>query len=267
MDLGDLKSKLSDKKTAAVYFENPSYLGFIETGVKEIVKIAHDAGAFVISGVDPTSLGVLEGPGNYGADYAVGDFQPLGLHIGFGGNQSGWVATKDEKEMIAEYPSLLYGITETTKEGEWGFGEVFYERTSYASREKGKDFVGTTTALYGIIAGVYMALMGPEGFKELGEGLMQRAAYAKKKIAAIPRVRIPSPDAFTFKEFLVDFSETGKTVQEINNALLPSGIFGGKDISGEFPEYGQSALYCVTEMHTKEDIDKLVTVLSDVCAG
>ncbi len=188
MDINDLKSKISDK-TTAVYFENPSYLGFIETAVDEIVSAAHGAGAFVISGVDPSSLGVLEAPGNYGADYAVGDYQPLGLHLGFGGNQSGWVTTKDEKDMVAEYPSLLFGITETTQEGERGFGEVFFERTSYASREKGKDFVGTATGLYGIVAGVYMALMGPQGFKELGEGIMQRVAYAKKKIAGKRRYR------------------------------------------------------------------------------
>lgn len=266
MDLNDLKSKISDK-TTAVYFENPSYLGFIETGVKDIVKIAHKKAAFVIVGVDPTSLGVLEGPGNYGADYAVGDFQPLGLHIGFGGNQGGWVATKDEKDMIAEYPSLLYGLTHTTKEGEWGFGEVFYERTSYASREKGKDFVGTTTALFGIVAGVYMALMGPQGFKELGEGIMQKVVYAKRKIADVPKVKIASPGVHTFKEFIVDFNDTGKTVKEINKALLAANIFGGKDISREFPVFGQSALYCITEMHTKEDIDNLVTVLAKVCAA
>jgi glycine dehydrogenase subunit 1 len=265
MDLNDLKSKIT-KDTTAVYFENPSYLGFIETRVKEIVKVAHDAGAFVIVGADPTSLGVLEGPGNCGADYAVGDFQPLGLHIGFGGNQSGWIATSDDKDMLAEYPSLLYGITETTREGEWGFGEVFYERTSYASREKGKDFVGTTTALYGIVAGVYMALMGPQGFRELGEGIMQRVEYAKRKIAGIPKVKIASPQAYTFKEFIVDFNGTGKTVREINKALLSANIFGGKDISREFPIFGQSALYCVTEMHTKEDIDKLVTAFAGICA-
>ncbi len=265
MDLNDLKDKVSSK-TAAVYFENPSYLGFIETQVVDIVKIAHGNGAFVIVGADPTSLGVLEGPGNYDADYAVGDFQPLGLHIGFGGNQGGWIATRDEKEMIAEYPSLLYGITDTTKDGEWGFGEVFYERTSYASREKGKDFVGTTTALFGIVAGVYMALMGPQGFKELGEGIMQRVEYSKQEIGKIDKLRIASPKAYNYKEFIVDFSDTGKTVEMINKALLSYSIFGGKDISKEFPVFGQSALYCITEMHTKEDIDKLVAALSEICS-
>ena len=266
MDLNDLKKRISSK-TTAVYFENPSYLGYIETGVQDIVKIAHKAGAFVIAGVDPSSLGVLEGPGNYGADYAVGDFQPLGMHIGFGGNQGGWVATRDEKEMIAEYPSLLFGLTHTKTKGEWGFGEVFYERTSYASREKGKDFVGTTTALFGIVAGVYMALMGPQGFQELGEGIMQKVAYAKRKIGMVPKIKIASPDAYNFKEFIVDFNGTGKSVKKINKALLAANIFGGKDISREFPVYGQSALYCITEMHTKEDIDNFVTVLANVCAA
>jgi glycine dehydrogenase subunit 1 len=264
IDLADLKSKISEA-TAAVYFENPSYFGSIETEVKEIVKIAHDAGALVIVGADPISLGVLEAPGNYGADYAVGDFQPLGLHIGFGANMGGWIATRDEKDLIAEYPSLLYGITETTKEGEYGFGEVYYERTSYASREKGKDFIGTCAALHGIVAGVYMALMGPQGMQELAEGVMQRAEYARQEIAKVKGVKIGLPGAFTFKEFLVNFDGTGKSVDQINKALLEYNIFGGKDVSNEFPVLGQSALYCVTEMHSKEDIDEFVRALSAVC--
>jgi glycine dehydrogenase subunit 1 len=264
LDLADLKAKISEA-TAAVYFENPTYLGSIQTEADKICKIAHDAGAFVIVGADPISLGVLEAPANYGADYAVGDFQPMGLHIGFGANMGGWIATRDDKEMIAEYPSLLYGLTATTKEGEYGFGEVYYERTSYASREKGKDFIGTCAALHGIVSGVYMALMGPQGFKELGEGVMQRAEYAKQQIAKVKGVKIGAPGAFTFKEFLVNFDGTGKSVAQINKALLEYNIFGGKDVSKEFPVLGQSALYCVTEMHTKDDIDEFVRALSAVC--
>ena len=87
-----------------------------------------------------------------------------------------------------------------------------------------------------------------------------------EKLHAVPKVKIVSPDAYTFKEFIVDFNGTGKTVKEINKALLAANIFGGKDISREFPIYGQSALYCITEMHTKEDIDYFVTVLANVCA-
>jgi len=169
--------------------------------------------------------------------------------------------------MVAEYPSLLFGITETIQEGEYGFGQVFFERTSYASREKGKDFIGTCAALHGIVSGVYMALMGPQGFAELGEGLMQRAAYAKKVLGKIKGVKIASPDAFTFKEFVVNFDGTGKSVELINKGLLPYRIFGGRDISKEFPVFGQSALYCVTEMQTKEDIDKLAAALAEICGA
>ncbi len=264
MDLSDLKEKLSDK-VASVYFENPIYLGGLEDQVKQIVKMAHDAGSTVMVGVDPTSLGVLEAPGEYGADYAVGDLQPLGMNMMYGGGLGGFITTKDDKEFMGEYPSLLYGICETEKEGEYGFGEVFYERTSYAQREKGKDFIGTTTALYGIASAVYMALMGPQGFKELGEGIIQRVAYTKANLQKIPGVKIPITGC-SYSDFLVDFNDTGKSVEEINKALLEYNIIAGKDISADFPEYGQSALYSVTEVHTKEDLEALFDALKKVLA-
>ena len=262
LDLDDLRSKVSEK-TSAVYFENPSYLGFIETQGKDIVDIAHKKGALVIMGTDPISLGVLEAPGIIGADYAVGEYQPLGLHMSWGGGLGGFIATKDEKEFVAEYPSLLFGITTSTQDGEYAFGEVFYERTSYASREKGKDFIGTCAALHGIVAGIYLALMGPQGIKELGEGIMQRVTYAKKELAKINGIKIYI--GYNFKEFVVNFNECGKSVAEINKALLDRGIFGGKDLSKEFPQLGNSALYAITEVHTKEDIDTLIKAIAEVC--
>lgn len=264
LDLVDLKAKLSDK-TAAIYFENPSYIGVIETQAAEICKLAKAVGALVIVGVDPTSLGILEAPAAYGADYAVGDFQPLGIHMSYGGGLGGFIATHDGKEFVGEYPSLLFGVCDSTQEGEYGFGEVFYERTSYASREKGKDFIGTCAALIGITAGVYMALMGPQGFRELGEGILQRVAYTKERLAAIPGVKIPL-ESLSYCDFLVNFDGTGKTVREINQGLLAYDVLGGKDVSREFPQFGQSALYSVTEVHLKEDLDKLISSLSRICA-
>ena len=264
MCLDDLKAKLNDD-VAAVYFENPTYVGTLEAGAREITEIAHAAGATVMVGVDPTSLGVLEAPGAYGADYAVGELQPLGLHMSYGGGLGGFIATKDDKEFMGEYPSLLFGLCETEQEGEYGFGEVYYERTSYASREKGKDFIGTTTALHGIAAAVYMALMGPQGFKELDEGIMQRVAYTKANLEKIPGVKI-AMKGLSYCDFMVDFNGTGKTVKEINKALLDYNILGGKDMSGEFPEYGQSALYSVTEVHSLEDLQALFAALKAICA-
>ena len=108
-----------------------------------------------------------------------------------------------------------------------------------------------------------MALLGPQGFRELGELILQRSHYAAQRLAAIPGVRVAFPSGF-FKELVVSFE--GRTVREVNAALRERRIFGGKDLSADFPELGQSALYCVTEMHTKADIDRLAGALGEVVA-
>lgn len=264
MNLDDLKSKITDN-TAAVYFENPAYLGFLEDQGAEIAKIAHEHGAECVVGVDPISLGVIAPPSEYGADIICGDLQPLGMHMNYGGAQSGFISTRDEERYVQEYPSRLFGVVPTVVEGEYGFGDVAYDRTSFGNlREKGKEYVGTQTALLGITAGVYLSLMGPKGMEELGQNILQKSAYAIKTLSELPGVtgsRLASP---CFKEFVVDFNKTGKTVKEINEKLLAKGIFGGKDLSEEFPEMGQSALYCVTEVHLKKDLDRLVSALKEI---
>jgi glycine dehydrogenase subunit 1 len=182
----------------------------------------------------------------------------------FGGGQAGFIASRDEERYVMEYPSRLFGIAPTSVPGEYGFGDVAYERTSFAVREEGKEWVGTAAALWGITAGVYLALMGPQGMVEIGEGIMTRARYAMKQMDKVKGVKAPLFRSPHFKEFVVNFDDTGKTVAQINEALLAQGIFGGKDLSEEFPELGNSALYCVTEVHTKEDIDTLVGALKEV---
>ena len=263
VDLADLE-RLVTRETAAVYFENPSYLGVVQTDGAEISRIAHAKGALVSVGVDPMSLGVLAPPVNYGADLVCGDVQPLGVPMYYGGGVGGFIASRDEPRFVAEYPSLLYGITTTTETGEYGFGEVFYERTSYASREKAKDFLGTMAQLHGIVAGVYLSLMGPQGMRELGEGILQRVAYVTQLLSDIPGVRAPFFSGPFFKEFVVNFDGTGKTVGDINKALLKQDIFGGRDLSSDFPDLGESALYCVTEMHTQADLDRLAAALRQI---
>jgi glycine dehydrogenase subunit 1 len=160
-----------------------------------------------------------------------------------------------------EFPSRLFGIAPTKVPGEYGFGDVAYERTSFAVREEGKEWVGTAAALWGITAAVYLALMGPQGMVDISEGIMTRARYAMARLGEIPGVRVPLAAAPHFKEFFVNFDDTGKSVAEINQGLLRQQIFGGADLSKQFAELGQSALYCVTEVHTKADIDHLVDAI------
>jgi glycine dehydrogenase subunit 1 len=262
MDLDALRAALSTE-TAAVYFENPSYLGCLESRGGEIAQIAHDLGAICIVDVDPISLGILTPPVDYGADIVCGDIQPLGMHMQFGGGQAGFIATRDEEKYVMEYPSRLFGIAPTSVPGEYGFGDVAYERTSFAVREEGVEWVGTAAALWGITAGVYLALMGPQGMADIGEGIMQRACYATMQLDGIDGVRAPVLAPPHFKEFAANFDGTGQTVGEINQALLARGIFGGRDLSADFPELGQSALFCVTEVHTREEIDRLAAALKE----
>ena len=262
MDLADLKVRISEK-TAAVYFENPSSLGFIETQAAEIAGIAHSAGALCVVYADPISLGVINPPVEYGADIVCGDIQPLGIHMWYGGGHAGYIASRDDPKIVMEYPSRLFGISSTIVEGEYGFGDVAYERTSFALREEGKEWVGTAAALWGITAGVYLALMGPQGMVEIGQGIMQRTEYAIQKLGKIPGVRVGF-DGLHFKEFVLDFNYTGRTIASINQALLEKGIFGGKDLSRDFPKMGQCALFAITEVHNQSDIDHLAESLQEV---
>jgi glycine dehydrogenase subunit 1 len=265
LDLAALQAAISPD-TAAVYFETPSYLGTVEARGAEVARIAHVHGALCVVGVDPITLGVLTPPADYGADIACGDIQPLGMHMQFGGGQAGFIASRDEERFVMEYPSRLFGIAPTRVPGEYGFGDVAYERTSFARREEGKEWVGTAAALWGITAGVYLALMGPQGMAELGEGILLRSRYAQMQLGRVPGIRAPAFDSPHFKEFVVDLNGTGRAVAEINRALLARGILGGKDLSLEFPELGQSALYCVTEVHTQADIDRLAEALKEEVA-
>jgi glycine dehydrogenase subunit 1 len=263
IDFGILEQAISNK-TAVVYFENPSYLGTIPVNGGEISDLAHKHGAECVVGVDPISLGVIAPPITYGADIVCGDIQSLGMHIQYGGGQAGFIATRDEEKYVMEYPSRIFGITPTTVPGEYGFGDVAYERTSFAIREQGKEWVGTASALWGITAGVYLALIGPQGLAELGEVIMQKSHYAANQLDAIKGVQAPMFDRPFFREFVVNFDGTGKTTAEINAALLDQGIFGGKDLSEEAPQLGNSALFCVTELHTQADLDHLAAAVREV---
>lgn len=264
LDLADLEAKLSDH-TAAVYFENPSYLGIIETAGIEIARLAHDAGAEMIVGVDPLSLGVLRPPSQYGADIVVGTMQPLGVHMNCGGGTGGFIASRDEARYANEYPTLQLSICNTTVPGELGFGMILFEQSSYGSREQGKDWTGNSVYLWAIANAVYLSLIGPQGIAEIGRTILQRSHYAAGRLGDLPGVRITYGEGF-FKEFVVNFDECSQSVAEINAALRERGIFGGKDLSEDFPELGQSALYCVTEVHEKADIDRLANALTEVLA-
>lgn len=149
------------------------------------------------------------------------------------------------------------------KPGEYGFGLGLFHQSSYGLRDKGNDWTGHSVYMWAIAATTYMAMMGPEGFVEVGRLILQRAHYAAQRLSQIEGIRIHFPSGF-FKEFIVNVDGTGKTVAQINRALRTLGIFGGKDLQADFPELGESALFSVTEIHTLSDIERLVGALKEV---
>jgi glycine dehydrogenase subunit 1 len=267
MDLKDLEAKLKQEKAAAVFYENPSYLGFFEQQAEKIASLAHKYDALCIAQPEAASLGIIESPANLGADILCGDIQPLGMHMQFGGGQAGFIACQQRLELIEQFPTYMYGIAKTSKEGRYGWGRAMNYRCSHGSREKAREYFGTETGLWGITAGIYLASMGPRGMYELGETILQKTAYAIRQLSELDKITVNLFGGSNFQEFVINFDQTQRTVEEVNQALLKKQIFGGKDLSKDFPQYGQSALYCISELTTEDEIRALKDGLSDIIRG
>jgi glycine dehydrogenase subunit 1 len=257
IDINNLKHVISDR-TAAIYLENPNYLGPLESEAEAVGKVAHNRGALFVVGAEPISLGVISPPGAYGADIVTGEAQPLGIHPFYGGALLGYLAFRDEERFATATGHRLITITKTEREGQWGFTQILPERTMYAARDKSVTFTGTATALWAITAAVYLSLLGPEGIRELATSIIQKARYAMTKVSEIQTIKAPKFESPHFEEFTINFDATKKTVEDVNKFLLKRNIQGGKSLKNDFPELGNTALCCVTEVHTKSDIDDLV---------
>ncbi len=219
ISLEDLKNKISDK-TAAVYIENPSYLGFIETQVDEIGKEAHSHGALFIVGVDPTSLGILKPPGEYDADIVIGEAQPLGNAMNFGGPLLGIFACRGDMNLIRQMPGRIIGLTTTMDGSGQGFCMALQTREQHIRREKATSNICSNEALCAVASAVYMALLGPQGLRELGETIMYKANYAMRLISEIDGVKAPIFKSAHFKEFTVNFDGAGLSVKEVHKKLF-----------------------------------------------
>ena len=262
LDLDDLKAKL-DSDVAAVFIQNPCFLGFFEERGKEIGELAHAVGAEYVVYADPSSLGIAEPPADYGADISCGEIQPLGIHMSFGAGLGGYLATRQEEKYVMNYPHHLHNIFKNSK-GQFGYARALPERTSYYVRDKGVEYLGTCVGLWTVTAAVYLALMGPEGMRELGENILYKSNYAQRKLAYLEGVTLPYAASHSFMEFVLNLDGTGKSVAEVNKALLARHIFGGYDLSREMPQLGQSMLVCVTEKTALSDIDKLADALAEI---
>jgi len=265
LDMADLKSKLSSQ-ISSIYIENPSYLGFILEDVEEISRLCKSNSSLFVVGVDPTSLGILKPPGDYGADIVVGEGQPLGNHVNFGGPLLGIFACRDDMNLIRHMPGRLMGMTTTTDGAQRGFTMALQTREQHIRRERATSNICTNESLCAVAAAVYMALMGPQGFRELAGEIIYRSIYAQRKIGSIRGVKSPLFKSKHFKEFVANFDSTGLSASRVLSTLQKSCVQAGKPISLDFPEFGESILICVTEKHSLKDIDRLASAVEE-CVG
>jgi glycine dehydrogenase subunit 1 len=168
------------------------------------------------------------------------------------------------EEHVMEFPNLMVNIAPTLDGDGFGF-DVFSlpDRLTYMAREDAKEYTGTMACLWAIAAAVYLSLLGPRGMYEIGRTIVKKTRYARLLLAEVPGVGLPLSAAH-FNQFVVAYDDAEMTVAEINDALLERGIFGGADLSQDFPCLGQSALYCVSELHTAEDLRRLAQTLKEI---
>ena len=253
--------RLVDSDTAAVYIETPNFYGAIEDHVEAIVDTAHKKGALAIVGADPLSLGIVKPPGSYDADIAVGDGQPLGLGLNYGGPYLGIFAVRWDRSLVRQLPGRLIGLTRTVDGSEYGFMMILQTREQHIRREKATSNITTNEALTTIAVAAYLTLLGGQGIRELARSIWLRSHYAAKRLSEIEGVRAPIYSSEFFKEFTVEFPKPYST---IHRKLLERDILGGLDLSRYgFHENPRLALFCVTEAHSRKDIDRLVEVVAD----
>ena len=242
-----------DDETAAVFLQTPNFLGAIED-IAALSAKAREAGALVVVSVDPMTLGVLRPPGECGADIALGEGQPLGGRLDYGGPSFGFFcATEDH---LRRMPGRIAGET-VDVDGRRGFVLALQTREQHIRREKATHNICTSQALNALGGIVYLSWLGRRGLVELGELMARRTAYARERLAAVDGARLLH-DAPVVREFAV---ELDAPVVDVLDRCAEDGIAAGYWLGREYPEYEHGLLVAITERRSKEDIDRLAEAL------
>mgnify|MGYP001576799271 CR=1 FL=1 len=256
LDLSLVDSEL-DQEVAGIYVENPNYFGVIEERMAEVFEQIHELGGICIVGVDPTSLAVIAEPGSYGADVVVGEGQPLGIPMNYGGPHIGIFGVKDIS-IARSMPGRLIGLTTVKETNQRAFSMVLQTREQHIRREGATSNICTNQALMALAVASYLSLLGKRGFRRLGEVIVENSHYATERISRIPGFKAPLFSGPFFKEFVVGYGR--KKASRVYTNIARKGVLAGYPISKDFG-VGEAGLYCVTEVHSSDDINRLVTAM------
>ncbi len=252
-DAGRLSAAV-DADTAAVFLENPNFLGAVED-LEALAAPAREVGALVVVAVDPMTLGILRSPGECGVDIALGEGQPLGGRLDFGGPSFGFFAATEEH--LRRMPGRIAGET-TDVDGRRGFVLALQTREQHIRREKATHNICTSQALNALGGVIYLAWLGKRGIVEIGELMAQRTAYAIERLTALDGVELLH-DAPVVREFAVRLDAP---VDEVLDRVADDGIAAGYPLAREYPEYEDGLLVAITERRTKAHIDRLADSLA-----
>jgi len=258
----DLKEKIGDD-VAGVYIENPNFFGAIEKDLRAIIEITHEKGALAIVNSDPILLGVLEAPGKLGADIVVGDAQPLGLGLNYGGPSAGIFGIKYDRALLRQLPGRLIGATRTEDGKDIGFAMILQTREQHIKRERATSNITTNSGLMAVMAAFYVSLLGKSGLRRIGEAIAGRTAYTLRRLKEAG-LDAPALEGHFLKQFPVRVS--GDANAAIKEALA-HGVHIGPPLSRFYSSMRSECLVCVTEAHTREDIEVLVDTLSKIGGG
>jgi len=249
-------AELLDGETAMLAIQYPNFFGQIED-VQGLAERVHASGALLVVVANPIALGMLRPPGEWGADIVVGEGQPLGVPLSFGGPYVGFFATK--QKYVRKIAGRIVGET-VDGDSKRAFVMTLRPREQDIRREKASSNICTNQGLMALAACIYLSLMGRYGLRRVAELCYHKAHYAAQRIAAIPGYRVDMSRPF-FHEFVV---HCPKPIADVNAALINEGIIGGYDLGQDYPSVQQAMLLCVTETNSKAEIDALVSVLESV---
>ena len=245
-----------DNETALVVVQYPDFFGRI-IDYTNVIEAAHAQGTLVAMVFNPTALGLLKPPGDFDVDIAVGEGQPLGIPLSFGGPYLGIFTTKEK--YVRKLAGRLVGETED-EAGQRAYVLTLTAREQHIRREKSTSNICTNQGLMVLAATVYLSALGKAGFKQVADLCYQKAHYAAEQISKVEGYELAFPNTPFFHEFLVT---TPKPVSMINAHLQEHWILGGYDLSQDYPELKNKMLIAVTEKISKDDIDDLVAVLQE----
>jgi glycine dehydrogenase subunit 1 len=248
--------KAASGSAAAVVLQSPNFFGCIED-MRRASEIAHEKGSLFIAVVNPVSLGLLAPPGEYEADIAVGDGQPLGNDLSYGGPYLGFLACTES--LMRRMPGRVVGMTEDV-EGNRGFVLTLQTREQHIRREKATSNICTNHALNALRACIYLCCLGKEGIRRLAELNLQKSHYLYDRLSEVRSLH-PTFSSPFFNEFAV---RCPQAPAELNRRLAEKGFLAGVELGRWYPELDDSLLLCVTETKSRRQLDDLAAAIEEV---